>query len=200
MNPQKLAGQCGKLKCCLNFEVDNYIEAGKKLPPKDVQLQTADGDFFLFKTDILKGEITYSSDKSVPANLVTIPAARAFEIIALNKQGVKPDALSTQSKAAAGKTGFTDMVGQDSLTRFDKSKRKKKKKSKPAADKEKQPEKDKPKQNNQDSKPRQNRQAKEKPAGQQTEQRQKRNADSRPRQPRQKRNNGPRQAEKEKKD
>ena len=200
MNPQKLAGQCGKLKCCLNFEVDNYIEAGKKLPPKDVQLQTADGDFFLFKTDILKGEITYSADKSVPANLVTIPAARAFEIIALNKQGVKPDALSTQSKAAAGKTGFTDMVGQDSLTRFDKSKRKKKKKSKPAADKEKQPEKDKPKQNNQDSKPRQNRQAKEKPAGQQTEQRQKRNADSRPRQPRQKKNNGPRQAEKEKKD
>ena len=141
MNPQKLAGQCGKLKCCLNFEVDNYMEAGRKFPPKDAVLQTADGDFFQFKTDILKGEITYSSDKSVPANLVTIPVKRAFEIIALNKQGVKPEALATEKAddgTGAG-TGFVNMVGQDSLTRFDKSKKKKKKKGKPAAEKEAKP-------------------------------------------------------------
>ncbi len=140
MNPQKLAGQCGKLKCCLNFEVDNYVEAGRKLPPKDAVLQTSDGDFFLFKTDILKGETTYSSDKSMPANLVTIPAKRAFEVIALNKQGVKPETLAIEKndETCAG-TGFVNMVGQDSLTRFDKSKKKKKKKAKPAAEKDPKP-------------------------------------------------------------
>lgn len=131
MNPQKLAGQCGKLKCCLNYEVDNYIEAARKFPPKDAVLLTADGEFYQFKTDILKGEITYSTDKSVPANLVTISTKRAFEVIALNKQGVKPEALSL-AKDGEGKAdaGFVNMIGQDSLTRFDKSKRKKKKKTK----------------------------------------------------------------------
>lgn len=131
MNPQKLAGQCGKLKCCLNFEVDCYMEASRRFPPKDAVLLTADGEFYQFKTDILKGEIIYSSDKSVPANLVTISTKRAFEIIALNKQGVKPEALSSE-KSGEGKadTGFVNMVGQDSLTRFDKSKKKKKKKVK----------------------------------------------------------------------
>lgn len=130
MNPQKLAGQCGKLKCCLNFEVDNYMEAGRKLPSKDTVLLTADGEFYMFKTDILKGEIIYSTDKSVPANLVTVSAKRAFEVIALNKQGVKPETLSTDSQAEDTPTGFVNMIGQDSLTRFDKSKRKKKKKPK----------------------------------------------------------------------
>lgn len=131
MNPQKLAGQCGKLKCCLNFEVDDYMEASRKLPGKDVVLLTADGEYHLFKSDILKGEITYSTDKSVPANLETITAARAFEIIALNKQGVKPETLAVKTKTepTPESTGFINMVGQDSLTRFDKSKRRKKKKS-----------------------------------------------------------------------
>lgn len=141
MNPQKLAGQCGKLKCCLNFEVDNYIEAQKKLPPKDAVLYTADGEYHLFKSDILKGEVTYSTDKSVPANLVTISAARAFEIIEMNKRGEKPEELLPKGdeKPTAESTGFINMIGQDSLTRFDKSKRKKKRKGKQEPEAAKEP-------------------------------------------------------------
>ncbi|MDE6339936.1 MAG: hypothetical protein K2K97_09150, partial [Muribaculaceae bacterium] len=74
MNPQKLAGQCAKLKCCLNFEIDAYTEAQKKLPPKDAVLQTKDADYYYFKADILTRKVTYSTDKSIPANLVTISA------------------------------------------------------------------------------------------------------------------------------
>lgn len=131
MNPQKLAGQCAKLKCCLNFEVDTYLESQKKLPPKDVVLQTKDSDYYYFKSDILKREVTYSTDKKIPANCVTVSARRAFEIIALNKNGVKVDALEDESKTLERKE-FVDLVGQDSLTRFDKSKKKKKKKSRSA--------------------------------------------------------------------
>ena len=86
LNPQKLAGMCAKLKCCLNYEVDNYIEAGKRLPSKDVVLQTADADYFLFKTDILAGLVSYSTDKRMAANVETISVERAKEIIELNKQ------------------------------------------------------------------------------------------------------------------
>ena len=132
LNPQKLAGQCAKLKCCLNFEVDTYVESAKKLPPKDVRLETADATWFHFKVDIFKKEITYSSDKSVAANLTTIDAARAFEIIALNKQGVKPETLKREedNKKVEDKE-FGDIVGQDSLTRFDKAKKKKRRKKGP---------------------------------------------------------------------
>ena len=90
MNPQKLAGQCSKLKCCLNFEVDTYAEAVKRMPAKDIKLETADATYFHFKSDVFKREITYSTDKSIPANLVTIDVQRAFEIIAMNKNGEKP--------------------------------------------------------------------------------------------------------------
>lgn len=126
MNPQKLAGQCAKLKCCLNFEIDTYAEAGKKLPHRDVVLQTKDNDYYYFKPDILAGTVTYSTDKKIPSNLVTINNARAFEIISLNKQGIKPDSLSAE-KADTGRqpNGYVDLVEQESLTRFDKSKKKK---------------------------------------------------------------------------
>ncbi|MDE6153545.1 MAG: hypothetical protein K2G21_05300, partial [Muribaculaceae bacterium] len=87
LNPQKLAGQCAKLKCCLNFEVDTYVESLKRLPERNIRLETADNTYYHFKTDIFKREITYSTDKNIPANLVTIDAARAFEIIAMNKAG-----------------------------------------------------------------------------------------------------------------
>lgn len=132
MNPQKLAGQCAKLKCCLNFEVDVYMESQRKLPPKDHTLETLDNTYYPFKTDVLKRRITYSTDKRVAANLVTLDARTAFEIIALNKQGVKPEELvDVNEKETSRKTDFVDLVGQDSLTRFDKSKKKKKKKPKP---------------------------------------------------------------------
>lgn len=126
MNPQKLAGQCAKLKCCLNFEVDTYVEASKKLPPKDVVLQTQDQDYYYFKADILKREVSYTTAKNQPVNMVTLPASRAFEIIALNKNGVKPEQLAKEEGKAPKAAEFVDLVGQDSLTRFDKSRRGKK--------------------------------------------------------------------------
>ena len=131
LNPQKLAGQCAKLKCCLNFEVDAYVEASQKLPPKDAKLETADNLYHYFKADIFKREITYSTDKNIPANLVTIPAARAFEVIALNKAGEKPLTLKEEDGQEKKPSEYADILGQDSLTRFDK-KKKKRKPSKPS--------------------------------------------------------------------
>lgn len=129
MNPQKLAGQCGKLKCCLNFEIDSYAEASKELPPKDAVLESKDNTYYLFKTDILARQLIYSTDKHLPANLVTIDAPRAFEIIRLNKQGIKPEHLNDELPLEKS-SEFGDIIGQDSLTRFDKKGGKKKKKSK----------------------------------------------------------------------
>lgn len=127
MNPQKLAGQCAKLKCCLNFEIDAYAEATKQLPQKDMVLQTKDADYYLFKTDILTRTLTYSTDKKMGINLTVIPASRAFEIIALNKQGVKPDRLAEDSEKQEAQREYIDLTDQDALTRFDKAKKKKKK-------------------------------------------------------------------------
>lgn len=136
LNPQKLAGQCAKLKCCLNFEVDTYIEATKQLPERNVRLETVDGTWYHFKTDIFNKEITYSSDKNIAANLTTINAERAFEVIEMNNRGEKPEKLNESEDDQPRKTsGFVEIVGQDSLTRFDKAKKRKKKKKKPAEDK-----------------------------------------------------------------
>lgn len=128
LNPQKLAGQCAKLKCCINFEVDSYVEANKKMPPKDTVLETKDSTYYQFKSDILKGEITFSTDKSVPANLVTIGRERVFEVMALNRNGVKPDKLSCDDAEHANEVkAFGDILGQDAINRFDRKKKKKKK-------------------------------------------------------------------------
>lgn len=126
MNPQKLTGQCAKLKCCLNFEIDAYAEAVKQLPQRDVVLQTKDSDYYLFKTDILTRTLTYSTDRRMAANLVTVSAARAFEIIALNKQGVKVDFLAVDDDEQEEQKEYIDLTDQDALTRFDKAKKKKK--------------------------------------------------------------------------
>ena len=131
LNPQKLAGQCAKLKCCLNFEVDAYVEASKKLPPKEVRLETLDNTYYHFKTDIFKREMTYSTDKSIAANLVTLDPARVFEIIEMNRRGEKPEKLERdEDRKPEEKKEFGDLIGQDSITRFDKKKKKKKKKPK----------------------------------------------------------------------
>ncbi|MCH5227409.1 MAG: hypothetical protein J1F16_06310 [Muribaculaceae bacterium] len=129
MNPQKLAGQCGKLKCCLNFEIDSYAEAHKDLPPKDAVLESKDNVYYLFKTDILARKLTYSTDKRIPANLITLDANRAFEVLEMNKKGLKPENLSDQIIAEEN-SEFGDIIGQDSMTRFDKKNNKKKKKNK----------------------------------------------------------------------
>lgn len=129
MNPQKLAGQCGKLKCCLNYEIDSYAEAHKEIPQKDNILETKDNQYFLFKTDILGRKLTYSTDKHLPANLVTIDAPRAFEIIEMNRKGLKPEFISNEN-IEMSPSEFGDIIGQDSLTRFDKKNNRKKKKGK----------------------------------------------------------------------
>ena len=128
LNPQKLAGQCAKLKCCLNYEVDQYLEASKALPGRDVSLQTTDGEYFLFKSDILTGMVTYSTDKRMAANLVTIPASRAKEVIELNRNGEKPDQL-LEGTNHEHKHKPIDLATQEDVSRFDKKKKKKKKKA-----------------------------------------------------------------------
>ena len=128
LNPQKLAGQCAKLKCCMNYEADQYVEASRRLPSREVQLETLDATYHFFKADILSCQVTYSTDKRLAANLVTIPAARALEVIAMNREGHKPDALSLESRKQEHKP--IDLATQDDLTRFDTSRRKKKKKMK----------------------------------------------------------------------
>lgn len=127
LNPQKLAGQCAKLKCCLNYEVDTYVESVKRMPSKEILLETKDNTYYHFKTDIFKRELTYSTQKNVLANLVTVSAARAFEVIAMNKRGIKPDSLGDTENDGRKSREFVDLVGQDSVTRFDKSKKKKRK-------------------------------------------------------------------------
>ena len=124
LNPQKLAGQCAKLKCCLNYEVDCYVEAQKRLPSKEIELESKDGVFYFFKADILSNQITYSTDKSIPANLVTISGRRAFEVIGLNKRGIKPESLLEETHRTEPKKPV-DLLEQESLTRFDRNRKNK---------------------------------------------------------------------------
>ena len=126
LNPQKLAGMCAKLKCCLNYEVDDYIEAGKQLPNREIVLQTMDSDYYHFKSDILAGTVTYSTDKNIAANLETITGERARQIIDMNRRGEKPDSLHEGGKPKPKKVAV-DLAGGD-INRFDKAKKKKKKK------------------------------------------------------------------------
>ena len=124
LNPQKLAGMCAKLKCCLNYEVDNYVEAGKKLPSREVVLQTADGDYYFFKADILAGLVTYSTDKNIAANLETITAEQAKKVIELNRKGEKPLSLVENGKQKANPRPI-DLATQENINRFDSAKKKK---------------------------------------------------------------------------
>ena len=129
LNPQKLAGMCAKLKCCLNYEVDNYVEASRKLPSKEAVLQTQDADYYYFKADILAGLISYSTDKNIAANVETITSDRAKQIIEMNRKGEKPLSLLEDSGKKAPQ-GPIDLATQENIARFDRAKKKKKKKSK----------------------------------------------------------------------
>lgn len=133
LNPQKLAGQCAKLKCCLNYEIDCYVEAQKRLPSREIQLETLDNTYYFFKADILSNQVTYSTDKQIPANLITISGRRAFEVIGLNRKGIKPENLFEEENKPEEKRS-TDLLEQDSLTRFDRSKKGNKNKKKKKAD------------------------------------------------------------------
>lgn len=130
LNPQKLAGMCAKLKCCMNYEIDDYVEANRKMPAKDAVLQTKDNDYYQFKIDVLAGLITYSTDKNLAANLETISAERAHAIIEMNKQGEKPLSLLEDGTAKVEKKSL-DLLEDADISRFDRSKRKRKGGNKP---------------------------------------------------------------------
>ena len=133
LNPQKLAGQCGKLKCCLNFELDTYLDALKEFPPTDCKLQTEKGVAFCQKVDIFKGLLwfTYKNDAT---NWHAIDKHRVNEILAINKEGKKIDSLDAyqiEIQTIDEMAADTDhSLIEDSLTRFDQPKRRKKRRNK----------------------------------------------------------------------
>ena len=133
LNPQKLAGQCAKLKCCLNYEIDAYVEAQRNFPAREIPLETRDNTYYHFKTDVFKDQMTYSTDKSFAANTVTISAKRAFEIIGMNKKGYKPRNLKPDENES-GVTKENHDILDESLSRFDHIRKKKNKKFRQNAD------------------------------------------------------------------
>lgn len=123
-NPQKLAGQCSKLKCCLNYELDTYVDAQKNFPRRYDQIDTVDGTMYFFKVDTLRGQFTFSSDPNMPANLLNLSLQELHEVLDLNKSGKKytPKEVENPVKLSNGNVQSTDyVVAQDSLTRFDKN-------------------------------------------------------------------------------
>lgn len=123
LNPQKLAGQCGKLKCCLNYEVATYMDAQARLPKVSEPLDFEDGLAYLVKTDILRGIMYFSYEKGSLANIYPLDASEVREIIKMNRNGVRPESLKTEPEPEIPE--FVTAVGDDSITRFDTPKRKK---------------------------------------------------------------------------
>ena len=128
LNPLKLAGQCSKLKCCLMYEYDLYMEARRAIPRIKEPLQALDGEYFLVKTDILGKKMTFSSSKESMSNLVTIPVWRVKEILAANRNGEKVESIAGDSAPAKSEEP-TYRTEEDSITRFDKSKKRKKRRN-----------------------------------------------------------------------
>lgn len=130
LNPQKLAGQCGKLKCCLNFEVDSYIDAQKDFPPNHIPLQTEYGTYQFLKADIFKGIYWYTVKGDAPSGLVAIPVNVVKRVQKMNRNGQKPEKLVSEEKAAIQniEDTFLNMVGQEDLDRFNRPKGKQRKK------------------------------------------------------------------------
>jgi len=140
LNPIKLAGQCGKLKCCLNFELDSYMDAIRDIPESNIKLQTAKGLMAHRKTDIFKRIMWYAFLPQVKPGeerpfagaeqWIPMSVDRVKEIIAMNKLGQKPEDAGALDLEEEEDLGYEDVVGQDSLTRMDRKKKKKKKKKK----------------------------------------------------------------------
>ena len=123
LNPQKLAGQCGKLKCCLNYETAAYQDAQTRIPKLNGPLEFMDGAAYLMKTDILRETMYFSYEQGSFANLYPLPASRVKEIIRMNRNGEKPESLKPDTVPAAPE--FVSAVGDDSITRFDDTRKKK---------------------------------------------------------------------------
>ena len=119
LNPQKLAGQCGKLKCCLNFEVDCYVDAQKSFPSKEIPLETKETSAWFQKMEVHKAIYWYSTDPHSNVNMIPVPVSRVKEIIALNKKGIKPDKLLVTQQSYEPTPISEDLLKNNSLTRFD---------------------------------------------------------------------------------
>ena len=126
LNPQKLAGQCSKLKCCLVYEYDDYMDARREFPRVTAPLQTMDADYHLVKNDILARTMSFSTDPNSMAGLVTVPVQRVIEVMKLNARGVKPERLEGKEGVSRveSEPGFVNVIGEDSITRFDNAGRK----------------------------------------------------------------------------
>jgi len=134
LNPQKLAGQCGKLKCCLNYELDMYMDAIKEFPKADVRLKSEKGNAFHIKTDVFKRQMWFAYDGEM--GLIALSPEKVKDIIKMNKEGklpkdIKEFTAAVEKAEKVVEPGYENVVGQDSLNRFENSFKKKKKKKKP---------------------------------------------------------------------
>lgn len=130
LNPQKLAGQCGKLKCCLNFEVDSYIDAQKDFPPNHIPLETEFGTYQFLKADVFKGIYWYSKMGNAPSSLIALPVTTVKKVQKLNRAGQKPEKLVSEGLEFSQKAedSFLNMVGQEDINRFNRPKKQHRKK------------------------------------------------------------------------
>ena len=134
LNPQKLAGQCGKLKCCLNYELDMYMDAIKEFPKADVRLKSEKGNAFHIKTDVFKRQMWFAYEGEM--GLIALSPEKVKDIIKMNKEGklpkdIKEFTAAVEKAEKVVEPGYENVVGQDSLNRFENSFKKKKKKKKP---------------------------------------------------------------------
>lgn len=119
MNPQKLVGQCAKLKCCFNYEADAYMEAMRNFPSREILLETQNNVYYHFKTDVFKNRMTYSTEKNFAANTVIITAERALEVINMNKKGHKPASLlPNENRRPVQSKEYQDVL-EENVNRFD---------------------------------------------------------------------------------
>ena len=132
LNPQKLAGQCGKLKCCLNYELDMYLDAIKSFPKTETKLRTEKGSAYHVKTDVFKRQMWYAYEGEAGiSGLIPLDPARVREIVKMNTEGIKPKDLVDFVQEVIKEPDYTNVVGQDSLHRFEHAFKTKKKKKKP---------------------------------------------------------------------
>lgn len=127
LNPQKLAGQCGKLKCCINYEVPVYLDAQSRIPQVNAPLEFMDGQAWLVKVDVLKGIMWFSYEQGNASKVTPLTVEEVRKIKAANQKGSKPATMLKDSDS--GDIGFVSSIGDDSIDRFDKKKKKKKKKN-----------------------------------------------------------------------
>lgn len=133
LNPQKLAGQCSKLKCCLNYELDCYVDARKDFPETNIPLETKDATFYHLKTDIFNRTMWFSSSPDLAVNVTPVPVDRVIEIVEMNKKGIRANRLveeRLEQPLEKIKLDYHGVIEEGSLTRFDERSQPKKKKKK----------------------------------------------------------------------